>query len=375
MKIRYSLSLLIVIFFNCFSLPLFDYFPELKQKIAYVETIANIPTPVQPLSIFNDCSVFIKRDDLTGFGIHYGGNKCRKLPFVLADALAKEVKAVITVGATGSNHCVATACYCTMLNIPCRLYVKKQAQSEVVKQNLKLYAYYNADITVCATHQDRTEKINDYTASHDNCYVIPAGASTPLGSLGYVNAALELKEQIDAGLIPEPDYIFLPIGSCGTTAGLLLGMCIAGINSKIVAVTTFPVNDPFYFADEVQKLFEETNNLLHDASPTVPLFEFPKDQLTIDADFCGTSYGESTLESQKAEEYMQTTAGITLETTYSAKAFACLLSCIQRLDAQNKVVLFWNTYCGLDFSTLTETIDYKSLPQELHDYFEGDYTV
>lgn len=361
-------------FFNCFSLPLFEHFPALEEKIAYLKNIANLPTPVHALSSFNGCSVFIKRDDLTGSGDNYGGNKCRKLPFVLADALAKNTEMIITVGGTGSNHCVATACYCNMLNIPCRLYLKKQAQSEVVKQNLILDRYYNADIIVCATHAQRTEKINDYTASHENCYVIPAGASTVFGSLGYVNAALELKDQINNGLIPEPDYIFLPIGSCGTTAGLLLGLQLAGIASKIVAVTTFPVNDNDYFTQEVQKLFTETNNLLHDASPTIPLFEFPSEQLIIDTRFCGTAYGVTTVEAQDAKNFMQEIATIILETTYSAKAFAGLLSFAQCLDAKNKTVLFWNTYCGLDFSHITEAIDYKHLPQEVHDYFEGGYT-
>jgi len=360
---------LFFIWFESQSIPLFDYYPDLKNNIGYLEELTNLPTPVQLVSNFNNCSLSIKRDDLTALNNRYGGNKCRKLAFILADALQKKAECVITLGATGSNHCVATACHCNALNIPCKVFVKDQPNSDVVQQNLKLCAFYGADIIFCNSHDERKEKIDTFIKDNANTYLIPTGGSTALGALGYVDAALELKKQIDNNVIPEPDIIVLPIGSCGTTAGLLLGLQLANITSKIVAVATFP-DGVEYFDKTVKKLFAETNILLNSISPSIPLFDFPESQFIIDTRYCGSQYGMPTQESEYALEYMKQNFSINLENTYSAKACASALNFCEHPHTQKVHVLFWNTYCGLDFFASTATVDYTTLPKEVHHYFE-----
>jgi D-cysteine desulfhydrase len=162
----------------------------------------------------------------------------------------------------------------------------------------------------------------------------------------------------------------LPIGSCGTTAGLLLGLQMIQSSAKIIAVTTYPAEDTSSFSNQVEELFTETNIFLNSLCSRIPLFEFPHEQLIIDPDFCGAQYGLTTPVAQAAHALMRDVVGISLEATYSAKAFACLLFRIEH-EESDAVVLFWDTYCGLDFSSLTQAIDYTTLPAEVHDYFKS----
>lgn len=345
---------------------LFENYKELKGKIAHVQ-IANLPTPINKFSKLNN--IFIKRDDLAGYENLYGGNKVRKLEFLLADALKQGVKQIITWGCVGSNHAVATACYSKQLGLNCFLMLLNQSNSPVVKQNLLLDYYFGSTMQLYDNNKQRVEALEIILASNKDTYFIPTGGSVPLGCLGYVNAALELKWQIDNGIMPEPDYIYLPVGSCGTTAGLLLGLKLAKIKSKIIAVTVYPQSIK-HFSDNIEKLFVATNKLLNDLSKDISVFEFSKEQLIINKDFCGVSYGVITPEAQEAMLLMKSDEDINLEGTYSAKAFAALIADVKNnYINKSSIVLFWNTYCGLDFSKFTSDIDYKNLPAKLHKYF------
>jgi D-cysteine desulfhydrase len=184
--------------------------------------------------------------------------------------------------------------------------------------------------------------------------------------LGFVNAALEFRAQIDQGIMPMPDAIYLPVGSCGTVAGLLLGMQIAGITSRVEGIVVVE-NERLAV---IQELFTQTNELLHSFDPTIPLYKFPEQQLHLNTDFCGTVYGQPTAEGMHALTLLKEYEEITLEGTYSAKAFAALINdCQNGAIKPDQVVLFWNTYCGLDFSHLTDTVDYHELPLPAYQYF------
>ena len=240
------------------AIPLFDYYQELTKKIPYI-SFATLPTPVEQCYwLENELgydAIFIKRDDFTGSGNLYGGNKVRKLEFLLAEAINKEKKKIITYGAAGTNHGLATACYTHELGLACTLMLRKQPNSPIVRQNLLLDLYFGAEILLFANNAERNAATEILLQQDSDTYFIPTGGSVPVGALGYVNAAFELKEQIERGILPKPDYVYLPIGSSGTAAGLLLGFVLAGIDVKIVAVATSPEAVLDGFLEKTKKLF------------------------------------------------------------------------------------------------------------------------
>jgi D-cysteine desulfhydrase len=290
---------------------------------------------------------------------------------LLGDAVQKRTKKIITFGCVGTNHGLATACYSKQLGLDCLLMLKSQPNSRVVRQNLLLDHYFNAQIALFSNNQVRKAALDAIVEQENDTYFIPTGGSVPLGALGYVNAAFELKDQIQKGMLPEPDFIYLPIGSCGTTAGLLLGFALAKINSKIIGVAIEPEEAVDELQANTQKLFLATNELLHAQSTEVPLVEFPEAQLMINKDFCGEYYGQWLPTGDDAAQLMKNEENINLEGTYSAKAFAALIADVKNNSVmKDKVILFWNTYCGLDFSQMINTIDYHELNPEVHGYFE-----
>lgn len=376
MNMKCTISVLVSALF-CYevvAIPLFNRYPELTHTLAHIE-LAQLPTPLMRCShlerVVGHPTIFVKRDDLTATGNLYGGNKVRKLEFLLADAVRTGAKSVITYGCVGSNHALATACYAHQLGLACTLMLKPQPNSWVVRQNLLLDRHFNAEIMLFPDNATRSAALEKMLAADADAYFIPTGGSVPLGAVGYVNAAFELREHIMSGAMPQPDVIYLPVGSCGTTAGLLLGLVLAQIPSKIIAVAVEPEDTADEFAHTVRKLFMQTNQLLNALSPSIPLVAFPEDQLTINKDFCGVAYGAWLPAGDVATALMLQAEGIVTEGTYSAKPIAALCADIaQGIRKQDDVVLLWNTYCGNDFSHITQSVDYKQLHAGVHTYFE-----
>jgi len=149
------------------------------------------------------------------------------------------------------------------------------------------------------------------------------GGSSPLGAVGYVNAALELKEQIMRGEIPEPDYIYVASGSMGTTAGLMLGL--RAMNSKTRVVSVRVNSESFVNVKEMVKLIIRTNSLLSSLDPSFPRLEFFECDIDIRHGFFGKQYALFTEEGMEAVAFMKRYSGIKLEGTYTGKAFAALL--------------------------------------------------
>jgi len=354
---------------------LFTQFPALRNSIPHA-SLAQLPTPITHATalkkIFHHNALYIKHDDLTGTQNFYGGNKVRKLEFLLADALQKGAKKIITYGYTGSNHALATACYANKLGLESTLMLKPQPNSPVVRQNLLLDHHFGAQIILFPDNATRDAARTALMAQEPNSYFVPTGGSVPLGALGFVNAVFELQEQIRNGVLPEPNAIYVATGSCGTLAGLLLGLQLAQMNTVVHAVTVEPEETPGELSRTAQKLFTETNQLLHACSDAIPLFNFPEDQLRINKNFEGPAYGELIPETHDAMTFMLHHEQLHLDGTYSGKAAAALLADLaNNVHTKDAVILFWNTYCGTDFSEITQEVDYKELPVELHHYFES----
>ena len=229
---------------------LFQRYPLLREKLPYV-ALGDFPTPVQRLERLGDelgiGQLYIKRDDLSGK--LYGGNKPRKLEFELGDALRSGSSEVITFGGIGSNHALATAIYAKQLGLKTISMLVPQPNSNIVRRNLLADYHYGAEMHLCGTSLESAvsklliravtlyQVIRHRIKSGRFPHLIRPGGSSPLGVNGFVNAALELSEQVAKGELPEPDFIYVAAGTMGTASGLTLGLKIAGLKSRMVAVT------------------------------------------------------------------------------------------------------------------------------------------
>lgn len=366
--------------FRSTKLPfLFKNYPELKNKISYIE-LGNWPTPVYKLENFSkrfNINLYIKRDDLSGKIKSnkqlFSGNKLRKLEFLLADAINKKFETVLTFGCAGSNHAIATAVYAKELELKSVLMLKPQHNSKVAKRNLLFGLDSCAKLIYCPTSNLRAcatvfEVFNSKQKTGKMPYIIPTGGSCPIGVLGYINGIFELKDQIDQNIIPMPDKIYVPLGSSGTITGILLGLKALKLNIKIIGITTEPEESENEFFYTITKLFNQTNKLLHDYDNSFEIFKLNPDDFEINKNFSGKDYALFTQEGINAIKVLKEIEIIDLDGVYSGKAFSGLLCDIEKKNIKpTEIVLFWNTFYS---GSPNDNLDYRNLPIEFHKYFE-----
>ncbi len=316
--------------------PLFTAYPQLSERLPQL-ALADLPTPVQPLPALA-ANAWIKRDDLSH--AEYGGNKIRKLEFILAEARARGADHIITFGATGSNHGVATAMLCQRLGLRCTVLLFHQAVTATVRNNLQLMHGYGAELDYRGSLAATVARF--YLHPHrlnSRSYFLFAGGSNTAGTLGFVNAALELKQQIDSGLCPQPRQIYVAVGSSATLAGLTIGCQLAGLVSEVVGIRVAPSHlGPFAACTEasVATLMRRTARHLQRAG--LDCATLPRPRLV--DDYYGEGYGLATDAGARATERFAA-QGLTLEQTYSAKAAAAFLDA---LEDSREPLLYWHTY-------------------------------
>ena len=357
-------------------IPLFKHYSLLGDKLPYV-SLGQFPTPVQKLERLGENMginhLYIKRDDLSGKV--YGGNKIRKLEFLLGNALRARVKEVLTFGCAGSNHCLATAIYAQQVGLKSISMLMPQPNAHYVRRNLLMSSHCGAELHL---HQNMPfvvlgtiYQLLRHRIKHGRFpQVIPTGGSSPLGVIGFINAAFELKEQIMKGEMPEPDYIYVAAGTTGTAVGLMLGLKAANLKSRVISVRVTGEN--LCNLRKMVKLSYNTNSFLHSLDPSFPKLEFSEEDMNIRHDFSGQQYALFTREGMEAVTRMKKNEGIKLDGTYTGKTFAALIDDVKKQDLRDKVLLFWCTYNSRDFSDAIITIDYNQLPQCLHHYFEEE---
>jgi D-cysteine desulfhydrase len=201
-------------------------------------------------------------------------------------------------------------------------------------------------------------------------HLIPPGGSSPLGVAGFVNAAFELREQITNGEMPEPDYIYVACGTMGTAAGLILGLRVAKLNSRVISVRV--TSEKFVNARGMIKLINKTASLLHSRDASFPRFEFTATDVDIRNDYFGKRYALFTNEGMEAVSLMRKCEGIKLDGTYTGKTLAALIDDAKSGSLRGRAVLFWNTLNSRDFSDVISSIDYHSLPHDFHRYFVAE---
>jgi len=357
-------------------IPLFRAYPQLAGTLPHV-SLGDYPTPVERHAALERelglAALYIKRDDLTGRV--YGGNKVRKLEFLLGKAVREGSKQVVTVGFAGSNHALATAIYARRLGLRSTSLLMPQINACYVRLNLLASHHHGAELRYARGPASLMIAAAAYAircgiSDGRRIAFIPGGGSSPLGIAGYVNAAFELKEQIAAGDLPEPGVIYVAMGSMGTAAGLMLGLRAAGLSAQIVPVRV--IEPALANARRMLRLLRGATAMLRGADPGFPLLTWSLRDLQIRDDYFGAGYARFTEEGVKAAHLLRIMAGIPANGAYTAKAFAALAGDAAARKLEGKVVLFWNTFNSRDLAGAAATVDYRGLPRHFHSYFTGE---
>jgi D-cysteine desulfhydrase len=290
--------------------------------------------------------VWLKDEGRYGKG-GWGGNKVRKLEWILADADRRGARTIVTFGAVGTNHGLATAVYGRAYGLQVDLVLVDQPMNDRVAARLERLKRAAASTHVTRTRARTLAALPWILGRHAIAdgrrpYVLPVGGSSPVGALGYVECALEIAAQVESGELPAPSHIVMALGSGGTTAGLVLGLRLAGLTTRVTAVL---VNDKMRLdPPAMAKLAGRTARLLESRGADVGDATPGPDDLTVETGYLGAGYGYPTDEANRALELAREIAGLELEPVYTAKALAGLIALNARGWFGEGPVLFLNTH-------------------------------
>ncbi|EFQ82557.1 pyridoxal-phosphate dependent protein [Aeromicrobium marinum DSM 15272] len=292
--------------------------------------LGSSPTPVRQ-AVGLGPEVWIKDDGAFGDGA-WGGNKVRKLEWIIPEAHRRGRSTLLTVGGIGTHWGLAAALYGADHGLRTVLGLVDQPVDDHVRDQLRRLEASGALIhryrSVARLKLAAPWLLLRYSQRGHLPYYLPAGGSSPVGTLGYVEAALEIADQVAAGELPEPATIVTAVGSGGTAAGLALGLRLAGLSTRVLGIV---VNDAFRLdAVTVAGLANETVELLRDRGAEVDL-RLTADDLDTTAEWMGQTYGAPTPEGQAALG-RAADLGLELEPVYTAKAVAAVLGTADRLD-------------------------------------------
>jgi D-cysteine desulfhydrase len=317
-----------------------ERFPRTVGTLPRV-ALCSLPTPVRAAPGLGE-QVWVKDDALSAEP--WGGNKPRKLEWILAGARAAGYGTILTFGGIGTNHGLATAVYARDQGMRCVLALVEQPRTEEVERQL---ARLCAAATRVHLTRDgrRTALAVPFLALRyaqprppRPPYLLPPGGSSPLGAVGFVEAALELAAQVEAGELPEPAAVAVALGSGGSAAGLAAGLAIAGLGTRVDAVL---VNDQLKLTETtVTRLARRTLRLLAKRGADVGGVE--PNEVRVVRGFMGAGYGHATPEAGEAQRLAADAEGLTLDPVYTGKTLAA----IRAGASGGGPVLFWNTNNG-----------------------------
>jgi L-cysteate sulfo-lyase len=303
------------------------------------------PTPLEPMqnlsSELGGPALWVKRDDCTGLST--GGNKTRKLEYLLADALDKGADTVITQGAVQSNHARQTAALCAKLNLTCHILLEDRTgfkdEAYRLNGNVLLDQLHGATVSLRPGGANMQAEMEAFAESlkamGKKPYVIPGGGSNPIGALGYVNAALELTYQInEMGL--QATHLVLATGSAGTHAGLIAGLKILNSPLKVIG---FGVRAPK----------EKQEQMVYDlACKTASMLGYAgvvqREDVFADCNYVGRGYGLPTEGMVEAVKMLAQTEGLLFDPVYTGKGLSGLIDWVRHgRFTKDDTVIFLHT--------------------------------
>jgi len=329
---------------------------EVKKRIDKFprKTLIHLPTPFQKLENLSQMpgspEVFIKRDDLTGLA--FGGNKSRKLEFIISDVLDKKAEVIITWASLQSNWCLQTAAAARKFGIkPILLLFKTYELPEEYDGNLLLDFVLEADIRIRDAEKGKVvtpeyafeiieDIVNEVKESGYNPYVAPIGGSMvggsmdrPLGAVSYVNAFAEMLEQAEAQGI-ELDYVIHASGSGGTQAGLVVGAKALTENIKVLGISV---------SEEKESYGEEVLTIAQDTIKALDLdISISKEDIILFDEYIGEGYGIVDKEVSEVIRLVATREAIMLDPVYTGKAMVAFVDLVKKdyFQKEDKVVFF-----------------------------------
>ena len=303
------------------------------------------PTPLEPMqnlsSELGGPALWVKRDDCTGLST--GGNKTRKLEYLLADALEQGADTVITQGAVQSNHARQTAALCAKLNLTCHILLEDRTgfkdEAYRLNGNVLLDRLHGATVSLRQGGSNMQAEMEAFAESlkamGKKPYVIPGGGSNPIGALGYVNAALELTYQInEMGL--QATHLVLATGSAGTHAGLIAGLKILNSPLKVIG---FGVRAPK----------EKQEQMVYDlACKTASMLGYAgvvqREDVFADCNYVGMGYGLPTEGMVEAVKMLAETEGLLFDPVYTGKGLSGLIDWVRHdRFTKDDTVIFLHT--------------------------------
>lgn len=309
--------------------------PRLAETLPRVDLQVR-ETPIEQWDL-GGVALMAKRDDLST--PTFGGNKARALELLLAGVTPGEV--LLTVGSSGSTHALAVALFGARLGARTRVFTwpqEEHAVSRSTADRLRMVA------EVTASRTPMTAMLRASLArllGGRRIRWIPAGGSSALGALGHVNAAIELADQLARASLPAPDTLVVPLGSGGTAAGLMIGLALAGLPTRVLGVRVVPrvVANRRRVLRLARAAAARFSELAGVKSP-----EIRDDRLVVEQAQYGGAYARETDASRAALALVRASGGPSLEGTYSAKALAAALT--HARSSSHERVLFWLTFDG-----------------------------
>jgi D-cysteine desulfhydrase family pyridoxal phosphate-dependent enzyme len=316
-------------------------------------TLAQLPTPLHEIPAFGKSlghkgKIYLKRDDLTGLAA--GGNKTRKLEYLMADALNEQADTIITAGGLQSNHCLQTAAAAKKLGLDCHLVLSGE-KPEVCNGNLLLDLLAGAKIEYVKRAQ-RDRRMEDITAElrkkGKKPYIIPVGGSNAVGAVGYVMAMQEIARQFELMNI-NCDRIVAAASSGGTLAGMLLGARLCGFNGKITGISIDrKPNGEDAFPPELAALANRTAELLQLD------IRLKAEDFKLEYDYLGAGYAVMGDNERRAIGMLAQSEGLFVGPVYTGRALGALIDQIEKGNWQNETICFWHT------GDMTALFDYSA---------------
>ncbi|GAB4457636.1 MAG: D-cysteine desulfhydrase [Anaerolineales bacterium] len=306
---------------------------------------AHLPTPIEELPRLSDLlagpRILVKRDDQTGLA--FGGNKTRKLEFLVAEALEQGARTLISAGAIQSNHCRQTAAAAARFGLECILVLTGDLPAQP-SANLLLDELFGAKIVHVADRKDRDRVLQEtFEAAAEagqKPYLVPYGGSSPTGALGYAFAMEELMKQMedfrslrDFGSL---DWILFGTSSGGTHAGLALGQRLFGFKGRVLGISIDESEE--WLKTRVSKLASEAGERLGERIEIAPA------EVLANADYCRAGYGVLTDAEREAVRLFARHEGLLLDPVYTGRAAAGMIDLIRKgFFRKDETVLFWHT--------------------------------
>lgn len=290
-------------------------------------------TPIEPMhklseALKADVNLWIKRDDM--LGLTGGGNKTRKLEFVIADALAQGADTIVTCGAVQSNHCRLTLAACVKEGLNCALVIEERvpgSYKEAASGNNYLFHLLGAEkfvpVGLGEANDGMQQLADELRAQGRNVYVIPGGASNAIGATGYASCAKEIQHQQFAQQLPEFDALITASGSGGTHAGIVAGMAAIRHPTPVIGISTRQPKD--FQEKHIRTLAEQTlERIIGDDS-----VKLSDTAVLVKDEYVGEGYSLPTDGMREAVTLFARTEGILLDPVYSGKAAAGFLDMVR----------------------------------------------